>query len=134
MGLHDYVVKSFADSSKNRSEAYRKRVSKWRKGKTVERAEKPLNPVRARTLGYKAKKGFFVVRVRTKRGKRVRKKADLGRKPGKNRKRENPGKPWKWFAEQKALRTHKNAEVLGSYLAGEDGTYKFFEVLMRAKK
>ena len=134
MGLHEYAVKSFAESSNKRSEAYRKRVSAWRKGKTIQRVEKPLNPLRARELGYKAKKGFFVIRACTKRGKRVRKKADLGRKPGKNRKRENPGKPWKWFAEQKALRSHKNAELIGSYLAGEDGSYKFFEVLLRAKQ
>ncbi|OIO27400.1 hypothetical protein AUJ16_03620 [Candidatus Micrarchaeota archaeon CG1_02_60_51] len=134
MGLHEYAVKSFAESSRNRSDAYRKRVSAWRKGKTIQRVEKPLNPLRARELGYKAKKGFFVIRVRTKRGKRVRNSADLGRKPGKNRKRENPGKPWKWFAERKALRSHKNAELIGSYLAGEDGVYKFFEVLMRTKQ
>jgi len=34
------------------------------------------------------------------------------------------------IAEQKAARKFPNLEVLNSYLAAEDGTYKFFEVIM----
>lgn len=131
MGADKYIRKSFAASYK--TPRAKERVRAWKKGNTVQRADKPVNPVRARELGFKAKTGYFVYRVKTKRGKRIRPKAALGRKPGKNRKRENPGKQWRWFAEQKALRKCKNAELIGSYFAGCDGTAQFFEVLLKTK-
>ncbi len=133
MGASSYIRKSFAESTRSRSDAYRHRLSAWRRQKTIERVERPLNPVRARELGYKATKDFVVVRVRAKRGKRVRRKPDLGRKPGKNRKRENPGKPWKWFAEQKAARRYKNLRVVNSYSVGKDGQNQYFEIILGRK-
>jgi len=131
MGASRYIKEAFAASMK--SGAVRERVRAWKQGNTVQRVEKPLNPVRARELGYKAKKGYFVVRVKTKRGKRTRNRPQLGRKPGRNRKRENPGKPWQWFAEQKALHRCRNAELVGSYFAGGDGSSQFFDVLLKTK-
>ena len=130
MGMYKYVRKSFALSMKKRSDAFKARVRKWRGGKTVDRAENPSNPLRARELGYKATKDFVVAIVRISRGKRRRRQADLGRKPAKNRKFVEPGRELKWFAEQKASRRFSNLEVINSYLAGVDGQYKYFEVIL----
>ncbi|MFA4946272.1 MAG: hypothetical protein WC607_01885 [Candidatus Micrarchaeia archaeon] len=131
MGASKYIRKSFAETFNG--ELGKQRVRNWKRGGTVQRAEKPLNPGRARELGFKAKLGYFAVIVKTKRGRRSRDRPRIGRKPGKNRKRENPGKPWAWFAEQKARRRYTNATVLGSHLVGRDGSVQFFEVLMKTK-
>jgi large subunit ribosomal protein L15e len=45
---------------------------KWRSEPTILVIEKPTRLDRARTLGYKAKKGIVVVRVRVPRGGRKR--------------------------------------------------------------
>ena len=41
-----------------------------------------------------------------------------------------PGTSLKGQAEQKANRKFSNLEVLNSYTVGEDGNYKFFEVIL----
>lgn len=46
----------------------RERMILWRKSNAVEKVEKPLRLDRARNLGYRAKKGFIIVRVRLRRG------------------------------------------------------------------
>ncbi len=130
MGMYKYVRKSFAASMKKRSDAFKERVRKWRGGRTIVRADSPSNPVRAHELGYKATKDFVVARVRISHGKRRRRQADLGRKPAKNRKFVEPGRELKWFAEQKASRRFSNLDVVNSYLAGSDGQYKYFEVIL----
>jgi len=132
MGAFKHIQKSFAASAKARSPAFRLRLTQWRKQHTIERVKNPLNPLRARELGYKATKDFVVVRVRVPRGKRRRRAPDLGRKPAKNRKRENPGKQWKWFAEQKAQHRFTNLRAINSYWVGEDGKNAYYEVILKA--
>ncbi|MFH0973280.1 MAG: 50S ribosomal protein L15e [Candidatus Micrarchaeota archaeon] len=131
MGAFKYIKNSFRESYAQRSEAYRARLRAWRKGESIARVEKPANPLRARELGYSAKREFVIVRVRVPRGKRRRNKPDQGRKPAKNRKFENPGKPWQWFAQQRALRRFPNLELVNSYWVGEDGTAAYYEVILR---
>ncbi|NUN11604.1 hypothetical protein HUU53_03070 [Candidatus Micrarchaeota archaeon] len=133
MGAAKYISKSFESSAKTRTPEYRTRLSAWRKQGTIVRVETPLNPVRARGLGYKATNDYFVSRVKVTRGKRVRRQPDLGRKPAKNRKRVNPGKAWQWFAELKASLKYKNAKVLGSYWVGEDAVDQYYEVVLKTE-
>lgn len=131
MGAFKYIKANFEKSFKTRSPDYKKRIQSWRKQSAVVRVENPTNPVRARELGFKASKDFIVVRVRTKRGKVKRPRPDLGRKPAKNRLRENPGKSWKWSAEQKAQRLYPNMSVVNGYWVGEDGVAQYFEIIMK---
>ncbi len=123
-----------AKSMATRSDAYRARVSAWKSGSTVARATGPSNIPRARALGYKAKKEFVIVRVRTPKGRRIRRKAKLGRKSGKNQKRVSPAYSKQWLAEQRAARGHINMRVVGSYFAGKDGTHEYYEVIMCLKQ
>ena len=131
MGSYLHAMNSFEESAATRSQDYKERLRKWRQGKTVERAASPTNPIRARTLGYKAKKEYMIVRVRIKRGKRSRKKADLGRKPAKNRKFINPGRSLQFYAEDKAMRRFNNLKIVNSYHVAEDGEAHYFEVIMK---
>ncbi len=131
MGAFKYIKANFEKSFKTRSNEYRLRLQKWRGEPAVTRVENPINPARAREVGYKATRDFVVVRVRTKRGKIARPRATLGRKPAKNRIRENPGKPWLWFAEKKAKRFYPNLTVVNSYWVGEDGMAQYYEVVLK---
>jgi large subunit ribosomal protein L15e len=107
------------------------RVMDWRRQPTVYRVEKPTRLDRARKLGYKAKQGFIVVRVRVRHGglRKTRPKA------GRRQKRMGvtkfkPAKSLKLIAEERAARDFPNLEALNSYWVWEDGRYKWFEVVM----
>lgn len=130
MGAHKYIRDSFRKSAHERPEHLRVRIRNWAKKKVIMRAEDPTNSARARTLGYKATKDYAIVRVRVKRGNRVRPAPRMGRKPGKNVKRVSPGFPLSRIAEMRAAKTHTNMRVLGSYLAGKDGVNAYYEVVL----
>jgi large subunit ribosomal protein L15e len=130
MGFYKLVKKTFEKEYRERSPLYKARLIAWRKGGPVERVNKPTNIARARELGYKAKQGFVVARVKVGRGRRKRPKPDLGRKPSKSGRFFSPGKSLQRIAEEKASTKFPNLEVLNSYWVGEDGRFKYFEVLL----
>ena len=96
----------------------------------VSRVDKPSDIKKARRIGYKAKQGFVVARVRIKKGMRRRPSPTKGRKPGNIGVFFNPGQSRQAIAEKRAARKFPNLEVLNSYSIGETGTHKFFEVIM----
>ncbi|MBI3587895.1 50S ribosomal protein L15e [Candidatus Micrarchaeota archaeon] len=130
MGMFKYVRESFQQSVSKHSDTFKARLQKWRKQPSIVRVENPTNTVRAHELGYKAKKEFVVVRIRVSKGKRTRPAAALGRKPGKNVKRVSPGFSLQNLAEQRTAVKYPNLKVVNSYLAGMDGTHKYFEVIL----
>ncbi len=111
---------------------FKQRLIKWRREPVVKRIEKPTRLDRARALGYKAKQGFVIVRVRVRKGGRDRPKyGRRGRKPSKaGVKKFTPAKSLQWIAEEKAARKYPNLEVLNSYYVAEDGQFKWFEVIL----
>jgi large subunit ribosomal protein L15e len=117
--------KSFVD------ELMRQRLIEWRRQPTIYRIEKPTRLDRARKLGYKAKQGFVVVRVRVRRGGLRKQRPKAGRRPKRmGVKKFKPAKSLRLIAEERAARKFPNLEVLNSYWVGEDGRSKWFEVLM----
>jgi len=109
----------------------RERLMKWRREPAVVRVEKPTRLNRARELGYKAKVGFIVVRVRVRKGGLRKQRPSSGRRP----KRMGvygyaPAKSLRLIAEERAARKHPGLEVLNSYYVGEDGRYKWYEVIL----
>ena len=109
----------------------RQRLIEWRREPTIGRIEKPTRLDRAHKLGYKAKQGFVMVRIRVRRGglRKVRPKA--GRRPKRmGVKKFKPGKSIRLIAEERAARKFPNLETLNSYWVGEDGRSKWFEVIM----
>jgi large subunit ribosomal protein L15e len=113
-------------------ELMKKRLVEWRRQRVVTKIEKPTQLHRARRLGYKPKPGFVLARVRVRRGGRRRRlRGRRGRKPAKaGLVKFTPAKSLQRIAEEKANRKFVNLEVIGSYLVGEDGQYRFFEILM----
>ncbi len=109
----------------------KERVVKWAKEPVIVRVEKPTRLDRARSLGYKAKQGFIVVRVRVKKGTRKREKPSGGRKPSKAGLVKIKSKvSLQRTAEMRAARKYPNLEVLNSYYVGESGKYKWYEVIL----
>ncbi|MFH1106834.1 MAG: 50S ribosomal protein L15e [Candidatus Micrarchaeota archaeon] len=134
MGAYSYMRKSFQETFKTRAQHLRRRMSLWRKQRTVERIEHSSDLPRARALGYKAKRGIYLARVRIRRGKRVRDKPDQGRKPGRSVKRINPGRSLSYYAMNKTRTKFPNLVPKAAYWVGEDGMFKYFEVIMRDKR
>ena len=127
-GMYHYIRQIWKKPTR---EMLQKKMIKWRAGDSVERVAKPLRLDRARALGYKAKKGFVILRVRVRRGGRKRSRAGVkGRKTRKQTIRKTLKMNYKWVAEVRAARKYKSLEVLNSYFIGKDGKYYFYEIIM----
>jgi large subunit ribosomal protein L15e len=109
----------------------RERVITWRRQPSIVRVEKPTRLDRARRLGYKAKKGFVVTRVRVRRGGRRKSRPKMGRRQKRmGVAKITPAKSIKLIAEERAARKYPNLEVLSSYWVWEDGVSKWYEIIM----
>lgn len=108
----------------------RERMIQWRTGESVTKIDKPTRLDRARSLGYKAKKGFVVVRVRVLRGGRQRDRTNKARKSKKHTIRKVLKMNYKWVAEIRAQKKYPNLEVLNSYNLAKDGKHYFYEVIL----
>merc|ERR1712022_49424 len=111
----------------------RTRAWEFRQIPTVHRATKPTRPDKARRLGYKAKQGVCIYRVRVRRGGRKR-PVHKGQVYGKPR---NAGisalkarRSLRSVAEERCARRCGNLRVLNSYWVNQDATYKYFEIIM----
>ncbi len=126
-----YIQESFQKAYSERTPELRERLIQWRREPVVVRVEKPTNIARARTLGYKAKQGFVVARVRVRRSSGRHERPNHGRRPShmgvlkKKRKISIQA-----IAEQRAARKFPNLEVLNSYYVGEDGQHYWYEVIL----
>ncbi|MFH1592006.1 MAG: 50S ribosomal protein L15e [Candidatus Woesearchaeota archaeon] len=103
---------------------------KWRKEPVIVKLERPTRLDRARSLGYKAKKGFFIARIRVARGGRKREQFKGGRRSKHMRRRKMVGKSYQWIAEERANKRFHNCEVLNSYFLAKDGMYYWTEVIL----
>jgi large subunit ribosomal protein L15e len=109
----------------------RQRVIIWRRQPVIVRIDKPTRIDRARRLGYKAKKGFVMVRVRVRRGGRRKPRPKMGRRQKRmGVKKYTPAKSIKLIGEERVARKYPNLEVLNSYWVWEDGISKWFEVIL----
>lgn len=108
----------------------RTRLITWRKEPVVHAIGTPTRLDRAHALGYKAKQGFLIARVRVKRGGRKTPKVWGGRKPKTMGRFFTLAKSQQVVAEEKAAKKFPNLEVLNSYWVGEDGMYMWFECIL----
>lgn len=130
MGMYKYIGELWRQPKANMGELWRQRLVQWRREEAVIRIDKPTRLDRARAVGYKAKKGFVMARVRVERGGRRRPKMIAGRRTKTQRRRKILGKNYQWVAEERTQRTFKNLEVLNSYQLAKDGRYYWFEVVL----
>ncbi len=130
-GMYQNIAKQWEKPTKEIEKLQKERLIEWRKQHTVERIDKPTRLDRARALGYKAKQGFVLARVKVKKGGRRRRLyGRKGRKPSKSGLVHFTPKSLQWIAEEKVQKKFPNLEVLNSYYAAEDGVYKWFECVL----
>ena len=116
---------------KENSPELRDRVITWRKQDAVTRIEKPSRILRARRLGYKAKQGIIVVRMRVGTGGMRKQRPRGGRRPkhlGVTRIKADDS--MKVVAERRVLERYPNMKLLGSYFLYKDGMHYWYEVIL----
>lgn len=111
-------------------EVLRERLIEFRREPTITRAEKPTRLDRARSLGYKAKHGYIIVRIKLSRGGRKRPQIKKGRRSKHMRIKKIVGKSYQWIAEERVAKKYKNLEVLNSYPVAKDGKFYWFEIIL----
>jgi len=112
-------------------EDLRQMAIKWRKGPTVARVEHPLRLNRAHALGYRAKQGYIVTRVRVRRGGLRKLRPRMGRRPkSMGVTRFTAAKSLQKIAEGRAAKKYPNLKVLNSYWIWADGKYKWYQVIL----
>ena len=128
---YKYMAKLWANPDESLEALMDSRLIAWRKERTVVRVDKPTRIARARTLGYKAKPGFVMVRVRVRRGGLRKKRPKMGRTPKRmGVKKFKPAKSLQLIGEERIARKFPNLEILNSYWVGEDGRSKWFEAIL----
>jgi len=130
MGLYKHVRELWKKPKKNLGKVQRQRLILWRKQPATIRIDKPTRIDRARSLGYKAKQGFIIIRQRVKRGGRMRPKPAGGRRPKRAGRKKVVKKNYQWIAEERAVKKYTNCEVLNSYYVGQDGKHYWYEVIL----
>lgn len=94
--------------------------------------ESPTRLERARAVGYKAKQGYVVIRVRIRKGGARKPRPRAGRRQrALGVTKFTRSMSLKHIAEQKAKKKFPNLLVLNSYYVWEDGTNHWFETIMR---
>ena len=109
----------------------RQRAVVWRNENAVTRVEKPSRIARARRLGYKAKQGIIVVRMRVGTGGMRKERPRGGRRPkhlGVTKIKADVS--MKQVAERRVLERYPNMKLLGSYFLYKDGMHYWFEVIL----
>jgi len=109
----------------------RQRAVVWRNENAVTRVEKPSRIARARRLGYKAKQGIIVVRMRVGTGGMRKQRPRGGRRPkhlGVTKIKADVS--MKQVAERRVLERYPNMKLLGSYFLYKDGMHYWFEVIL----
>ena len=112
----------------------RQRAVIWRNQNAVTRVEKPSRIARARRLGYKAKQGIIVVRMRVGTGGMRKKRPTGGRRPKHlGVVRIKAAVSMKQVAERRVLERYPNMKLFGSYFLYKDSKYYWFEVILADK-
>ena len=123
-------LKYFKKNWNSTNEENKKRITEWRREPATLRIFRPTRIDRARNAGYKAKKGFFVIRQRAIRGGRQRPDIKGGRRSSRSSQRKNVAKNYQAVCEERVTRKYPNCEVLNSYYVGHDGKYIWYEVIL----
>jgi len=131
MGLYGMLSRIWRERPEELKAILREKRIAWRREPTVVRVEKPLRLDRARSIGYKDKQGFVVLRVRVRRGGFSKPRPDSGRRPkalGVVLHKVNVSISKE--ALNRAKKKYPNLHPIGCYPIAYDSLYKWFEVIM----
>eukprot|EP01053_Blabericola_migrator_P009815 Blabericola_migrator_1__9814@NODE_5394_length_783_cov_421_131285_g3472_i0_p1_GENE_NODE_5394_length_783_cov_421_131285_g3472_i0NODE_5394_length_783_cov_421_131285_g3472_i0_p1_ORF_typecomplete_len232_score27_68Ribosomal_L15e/PF00827_17/4_2e89_NODE_5394_length_783_cov_421_131285_g3472_i081698 len=135
MGAYKYLLEL---GKKKQSDVARflLRVRTWeyRHLPAIHRASRPTRIDKARRLGYKAKQGYVIYRVRIRRGdrkKRVAKGIVYGKPVHQGVRKQKATRSLQGIAEARVGRRRCGTlRVLNSYWIAQDAMYKYYEVIL----
>jgi large subunit ribosomal protein L15e len=128
---YSHMEEWWRDGTPDFKDWLRRAAISWRREPVVKRIQRPTRLVTARRLGYKAKLGIIMVRVRVRRGG--------ARKPrpvsGRRQKAMGVSKftrsiSLQTVAERRAVRRYPNLTVRDSYHLYSDGMSHWYEVIL----
>lgn len=107
------------------------RVVLLRRSPTIVRLERPSRLDRARMLGYRAKQGVIVVRIKVSRGGMRKKRPTSGRRPKHlGVLRIKAAISTQKVAERRVSQRYSNMKMLGSYPLWSDGKWSWYECIL----
>lgn len=130
MGLYQSIRTLWRKPTEEAIAVQKQRLIKWRREPVTLRIDRPTRLDRARSLGYRAKQGIFMIRQRVLRGGHRRPKFWGGRRPKHSGTKMALRKGYRIIAEERASKAYPNCEVLNSYYTGKDGIHFWYEVIM----
>lgn len=134
MGAYKYLNELWRKKqSEVMSFVLRIRAWEYRQLPVIQRCTKPSRVEKARRLGYRAKQGFVVYRVRVRRGGRkrqIRKGQVIGKPKNEGVNQLKGYRNHRSIAEERVGRRVPALRVLSSYWVAEDSTFKWFEVIL----
>ncbi|XP_037363273.1 60S ribosomal protein L15-like [Talpa occidentalis] len=134
MGTYKYILELWRKKQRNVMR-FLLRVCWWQfpQLSAPHRAPRPTQPDKARRLGYKAKQGYVIYRIRVLRGGRkhpVPKAATYGKPVHHGVNQLKFARSLQSVAEERAGHHCGALRGLNSHWVGEDSTYKFFEIIL----
>ena len=129
--MHSYMTQTWLKMWKENSDELKSKAIGWRTEPTINRIERPSRLDRARRLGYKAKQGIVVIRIRVGRGGMRKQRPVAGRRPKHlGVVHIKQGISMRKVAERRVNEKFPNLEVLGSYYLHKDGMNLWYEVIL----
>ncbi len=130
MGLYKYLRQAWKQPTEEQEAVQTERLLKFRTENSTTRVEYPTRLDRARSLGYKAKPGVFIVRQRIIKGGHSRPDRSGGRRTAHSGHWMTLSKNYQHVCEERAARKYVGCEVLNSYYVAEDGKHIWYEIIM----
>ncbi|VDI64605.1 large subunit ribosomal protein L15e [Mytilus galloprovincialis] len=134
MGAYKYMQEIYR---KKQSDVMRflLRIRCWqyRQLSSIHRAPRPTRPDKARRLGYRAKQGYVIYRVRVRRGGRKRpvpKGCTYGKPKTHGINQLKFQRSHRSIAEERVGRKCGALRVLSSYWVAQDSSYKYYEIIL----
>jgi len=128
--MYKHVRDIWKKPKENLGDLWKERLMAWRKENSAVKLLRPTRIDRARSLGYKAKQGYSVVRQRVIRGGHKRPMIKKGRRTAHYSQRMALRKNYQLIAEERVQKKFHNLVVLNSYWVAQDGKYYWFEVIL----
>jgi large subunit ribosomal protein L15e len=129
--MHNYMTATWTKMWKSNNDVLKSKAVAWRTEEVIHKINRPSRLDRSRRLGYKAKQGIVVVRVRVGRGGMRKQRPISGRRPKHiGVVHIKQGINMRKVAERRVTEKFPNLEVLGSYYLHKDGMYLWYEVIL----
>lgn len=129
--MHNYMTATWANMWKTNNDVLKSKAVVWRTEQVIHNINRPSRLDRARRLGYKAKQGIVVVRIRVGRGGMRKQRPVSGRRPKHfGVVHIKQGINMREVAESRVSEKFPNLEILGSYYLHKDGRYLWYEVIL----